>query len=211
MSATFVYTHWIKKTFFLSFFVLLIVSCNNNRKQDIPKQETPKALDDKSSSYELLSKRSYEDLVESLYNEVVAKDTDLKKIEETIDELAVSKSDSTYLFDQFNNKNQSYFNAAEKHISGIKDSLLRNKMKTLLANNLIKYTSSIKKHKDLLSAMEAKNLTIADLHSVLKIVKTLPLMEKYQSDHLPATKPLENYIQLQDATIKFSDSLLRIQ
>jgi uncharacterized protein YdiU (UPF0061 family) len=197
------------KIFISTILVLTLASCNNTRTQDKPKQETPKALEDKTSSYELVSKRGYDDLVESLYNELVSKNIDLKKLEEKIEELNKSKTDTTNLFDKFNKKNQSYFSAANRHIAEIKDSLLRDKMRNLISNNLTKYNSSIVRHNDLLKIIETKNLTIADLHNILKIVKTLPLIEKYQYDNLPSTKSFEGYIKRQDETIKFADTLTK--
>ena len=118
---------------------MTLASCDNTHTQDKPKQETPKALEDKSSSYEIVSKRSYDDLVESLYKELVTKDIDLKKLEDKIDELNNSKTDTTELFDKFNGKNQSYFNSADRHVSEINDSLVREKMKNILALQLAKY------------------------------------------------------------------------
>ena len=186
---------------------MTLASCSNNRTQDKPKQETPKALEDKSSTYEIVSKRSYYDLVESLYTELLTKDIDLKKLEDKIDELNKSKSDTTELFDNFNAKNESYFNSAERHIADIKDSLIRDKIKNLVASQLTKYNSRIARHKELLKLIEAKQLTISDLHNVLKIIRTLPLIDKYQKDNLTSTKSFEGYIKQQAEIIKLADTL----
>lgn len=197
------------KTFLLLIFVLSLASCNNNRTQENPKPETPKALEDKSASYDVISKRSDGDLVESIYNELVSKNSDLKKLEDKIDELNKGKRDSTSSFNKFNEKNQAYFISADWHIAGIKDSLLREKMKVLIASNLTNYNSSISKHKELLKIIENKNLTIADLHIIVKIVNTLPLIDKYQKDNLPGTKTFEGYIKQQDEAIKLADTLTK--
>jgi len=197
----------MKTKIFISFLVLTLASCSNNRTQDKPKQETPKALEDKSSTYEIVSKRSYYDLVESLYTELLTKDIDLKKLEDKIDELNKSKSDTTELFDNFNAKNESYFNSAERHIADIKDSLIRDKIKNLVASQLTKYNSRIARHKELLKLIEAKQLTISDLHNVLKIIRTLPLIDKYQKDNLTSTKSFEGYIKQQAEIIKLADTL----
>jgi uncharacterized protein YdiU (UPF0061 family) len=197
------------KIFISTIFVLTLASCNNTRTQDRPKQETPKALEDKTSSFGLVSKRGYDDLVESLYSELMNKNIDLKKLEDKIDELNKSKNDTTNLFDQYNEKNQSYFNAANGHIAEIKDSLLRDKMRNLISKNLTKYNSSIVRHNDLLKIIETKNLRIEDLHNILKIVKTLPLIEKYQHDNLPSINPFEGYIKRQEETIKLADTLIK--
>ncbi|MDB5200652.1 MAG: hypothetical protein JWQ27_61 [Ferruginibacter sp.] len=189
--------------------ILALTSCSDNRTQEKPKQETPKALQDNSSSYEIISKRSSDDLVESLYNELMTKNIDLKTLEDKIDELNTSKSDTIELFDKFDKKNQSYFNSADNHISDIKDSFLRDNMKLLIANDLKKYDASVARHNELLKIIEAKGLTLSDLHNILKIVKTLPLIEKYQRDNLPNTKSFEGYIKRQDESIKLADTLAK--
>ena len=195
------------KIFISTILVLTFASCDNTRTQDKPKQETPQALEDKSSSYELISKRGYDDLVESLYNELVTKDIDLKKLEDKIDELNKSKNDTTDLFDKYNGKNRSYFSSADRHVVNIKDSLLRDKMKILVINQLSKYNSRIGKHNELLKIIDAKQMTISDLHNVLKIVRTLPLIDKYQNDNLTDTKSFEGYIKHQEKAIQLVDTL----
>ncbi len=197
----------INKLFIAAFILLTFASCSNNRTKDQPVQETSKALEDESSSYKIVSKRGYEDLVESLYYELVSKDLELKKFEDKLEELNKSKGDSTELFEKFNSKNQSYFGSAERYVAEINDSLLRDKIKFLLANNLTKYNSKIAKHSELLKLIESKQMTIADLHNVLKIVKTLSVIDKYQNDNLPDTKSLEGYIKQQEQTIKLADTL----
>ena len=195
------------KIFISTILVLTFASCDNTRTQDKPKQETPQALEDKSSSYELVSKRGYDDLVESLYNELVTKDIDLKKLEDKIDELNKSKHDTTELFDKYDGKNQSYFSSADRHVVDIKDSLLRNKMRIIVTNQLSKYNSRIGKHNELLKIIDAKQMTISDLHNVLKIVRTLPLIDKYQNDNLTDTKSFEGYIKHQEKAIQLVDTL----
>jgi|APTNR8051073442_1049403.scaffolds.fasta_scaffold00582_11 DNA anti-recombination protein RmuC len=190
--------------FLATILVLALVSCDNTRTKEISK-----ALTIQSPSYDYSSKRGYDDLVENLYKELVSQNMDLKKLEDKIDELQKSKEDTLNLFNQFTQKNQSYFNSVNDHISGIQDSLLRDKTKALIANNLAKYNTSVARHNELLQLIQAKNLTINDLHKILKIVKTLPLMEQYQSDNLPDVKSLEGYIKQQDGVIKYADTLLQ--
>lgn len=113
------------------------------------------------------------------------------------------------MFDNFNEKNQSYFNSADRHIAGIKDSLVRDKIKTLVSAQLSKYNSKIAKHKELLKLIESKQMTISDLHNVLKIIRTLPLIDKYQNDNIPNTKSLEDYLKKQDKVITIADTLTK--
>lgn len=147
--------------------------------------------------------------MQQLYNELESKNIGLKQLEDKINELYSSKSDSTNEFAQFNEKNQEYFASANRHIATIRDSVLRDKVKGLMEENIKKYTASVAKHKELLKLIETKDLSIADLHTLLKIVKTLPLIEKYQQEQLPGTKSLEGYSKQQDAALKMEDSLSR--
>ena len=198
----------IHKIFIPTLIVLTLFSCNNDQqKSSRPNDTIPTALADNKSSYEIISKRAYEDMVESLYNELVSKDIKLKELETTIDELKKSKGDTIEPFDNFNRKNLSYFNSVDIHVSAIKDSLLRMKMKKLVEVQVAKYNASIKGHEGLLSLISSKELTMDDLHQVLKIVKTLPMIDKYQTNSLPSKKPLEKYIEKQKQTIRLADSL----
>lgn len=196
------------KIFLSTILVFTLASCHQNSIQDRPQQETPKALED-NSSYEIVSKRGSEDLVENLYNELISKDVELKRLEVKINDLRSSKNDSLELFNKFNRKMQLYFSTIDSHVSGIEDSLLRDKMKLLIAGHLAKYNSRIAKHNELLKSIAINDTSISDLHTVLKIVKTLPVMEKYQQDHLPTTKQLEGYIKQQDQTIHLADTLVK--
>ena len=173
------------------------------------KQETPKALQDKSSSLDIVSKRGSDDLVESLYNEFADKTPELKRLDDMIDNLTKSKNDSTELFDNYNSKNQLYFQSANRHVEVIKDSLLRDKMKRLIALSLTTYNASILQHNNIINSIETKSLTLADLHTVLKIARTLPIIERYQSENLPITKPLEGFSKQLDEAIKYADTITK--
>lgn len=185
-------------------------ACNYSRRQNNQQQEIPKALEDKSAASEIISKSRYDaDLVESLYNELAEKNEDLKTLENKIQALNESKSDSTASFDGFNNKNRSYYASANRHIDGLSDSLLKTKMRTLITASLKSYNGITGRHDTLHKIIDAQGLTLADLHTVLKITRTLPLIEKYQRYNLPPAKPLEGYKQKQTEAIKLADTLIK--
>jgi Na+-transporting NADH:ubiquinone oxidoreductase subunit NqrC len=190
----------------ISIVLTIIVSCNNNRLQ--PQQETPKALDENDKSYSLVTKRGYdEDILESLYGELVDKTPELEKLEEDIDIIYSSKVDSLEAFTNFDSKNDRYYNSAGIHSQGIKDSLLRQKMKNLIQASLTNYNSLTAPHNNLLNSIESKQATLGDVHTALKIVRTLPVIAKYQKNSLPDTKPLEGYSQKLSKTIREAQTL----
>ena len=194
----------MRKLLFISTVLATILSCNNSR----PQQETPKALEEKDKSYSLVSKRGYdEDILESLYGELVDKTPELKKLEEDIDIIYESKNDSLQAFTSFDARNDRYYHSAGIHAQRIKDSLLRQKMKTLIQASLANYTSLTAPHNNLLKSIESKQATLGDVHTALKIVRTLPVIAKYQKNSLPDTKPLEGFSQKLSKTISEAERL----
>jgi hypothetical protein len=194
----------------LIFIFLSLISCDNSRQKAKPNQEIPKALDDTKSSYDIVSKSRWpDDLVESLYGELVEKTPELSQLEDKIENLRKSMGDSTESFNLYNQKNQAYFSAVNGHIEQIKDTVLRDKMKALITVNLSKYNAKVSPHLALLKAIEDKNVSLNDLHSVLKITRTLPLIEKYQQEHLPTTKSIKGFSKRLDETLKYADTLVK--
>jgi hypothetical protein len=195
----------------LSILFCVLLSCNNRPPAQQPAPDTPEALQEKKSGgIDLsLSKSRYdrEDLVESLYDELVDKTPELKDIEERIDYLSDAKTDSVKDFNFFDQKNNSYYGSANAHADRITDSLLRDRIRSIITVSQAKYKAQIKRHTDLVEFMDSKSVKLGDLHIVLKLVKTLTMIEKHQKDNIPSAKPIEQVIREYDKTIQKVDSL----
>ena len=187
--------------------LITITSCSGSHTEDKHKEDLPKALENKSSSYETMSKRGYDDLLESLYNELIENTPELKQFENGIVKLQESKSDSIGSFYKFNTKNQSYFGSANAHIEQIKDSVLQGKMKLLIANSFLKYNANISRHSAIIKYIETNEITLNDLHTVLKITRTLPLVEKFQKNNLPSNAPLDGFANELKKIVQLADTL----
>jgi hypothetical protein len=193
----------------LSFICFAVTSCNDSKPKTDEHNETPKALEDKSSSYEIISKRGYGDLIESLYKELADKNPELNELEMQIKHLAESKGDSAASFNNYDNKNKTYYASAGNHLAQLKDTLLKQKIKQLIEGSTSRYNRSVTPHNDLLKAIDSKHTTLHDLHVVLKITRTLPLIEKYQEDAFPSTHGLNRYAGALDKTIRYADTLTK--
>ncbi len=147
-------------------------------------------------------------MVESLYSELVDKTPELKNLESEITAVRESQKDSTESFETYNGKNQSYYTSANNHAAQIQDSVLREKMKSIISSSSTKYKTRIAAHSNLLDNINKKNIALNDLHYMLKLVRTLPLIEKYQIDRKPSTKPLEGFERQLDKTLKHGASLV---
>ena len=199
----------IKQIVILISAVLTLTCCKHETARVPDKMETPKALEEKSGSLDVISKRGDGDLVETLYAELVEKTPVLKELEVRIDDVSKSEGDSTKSFDAFDSKNKSYYNSASGHAEQIKDSVLREKIKELVATSLGNYNSYTSRQKDILKSIESKKMTLSDLHIILKITKTLAVIEKFQKDNQPSINSLEGYLKQINGVIKNADSVLK--
>ncbi len=180
--------------------VFTSVSCRNNQKK-----VQPKALEDKNTSYSIASTRSYTDLVEDLYKELATNNPELKSIEAKIKMFSEVQIDSIASYSHFVEKNNSYYNTANQHIETIKDSLIRDEIKSIVTHHLAQYNSRVAIHNELLKRIETNQNKISDLYKALKIIKTLPLIDQYQKDNLPGTSPFDRFIKQQEEIIKLID------
>jgi predicted house-cleaning noncanonical NTP pyrophosphatase (MazG superfamily) len=191
------------------FIFVLLAACKNNKGQENQQPEIPKALEDKGS-FSSITKREYNNnVVEDLYNELVEKTPELKTLENQIDNLNNGRNDSAEIFNTYNGKNTLYYAEASQTVGLIKDSLIKEKIRELIANSNTKYSAKISEHAKLLAAIDTKLSTLEDLHTYLKVKRTFPIMEKYQSDNLPSTKPINAYNRQVDATLILIDTLVK--
>lgn len=194
---------------FLLCIVFVNISCRNSRKGVDKNDDTPIALQENNSSTDFYSKRSYEDILEHLYSEYADKNPSLKSLEKEIHLLENSKTDSISNLILFQSKNENYYHSADAHLALIKDSILKNRVKDLINSSNNKYKDGIMNQTDLLATINEKSQELADLHNLLKIIKTIPLIEKYQQDKMPDPLPLKGYIHSLDETIQTTNALIK--
>lgn len=188
----------IKKLILFLFIVL--TSCGGNEsKNENPKNEIPKALQNKAS-INIGRYRSNDDLPEELYQELVSKNIELKKLETQLEDF--NTKDTLNIFYNYNGKSENYYTYANSYANSIKDSILKNKVLNLLKNSDEKYNKKITELNQLVESIYQKQRDIRDYHSALKIVLTIPLIEKYQKDNLPEKSPFEKVIENQNLLLE---------
>jgi len=189
--------------------LILLMSCSGPqfRPNNNPPKETPKALQDQTSDIRSLSKRTNNDLVEELYQGLAYEHTELKAIEKEIANVSADKNNLNNEFANYDYKSQGFYNAASGKLGLISDSTLKLKLSNLIQESLNKYDVKTASAKSLLKLIEHKNLSVNDYHIALMIIKTLPLIEKYQADNLPDSKLFKDMLKRQNMLIKRMDSL----
>jgi hypothetical protein len=179
-----------------------MVCCGEKRTNNKPvEQETPKALQDNKLAIKSYS-RSGTDMIDELYQELVDKSPELKKLEDDLGIINSKASDLETNFNAYNQKSNSYYYSANEKTSAITDSLLRKKILAIITNNKNLYDNKTASVNSLRKLISDNSSTIKDSYSVLKIVLTLQLIEKYQNDNLPDKKNFKDIIKEQEKLIQ---------
>ncbi|MES2134251.1 MAG: hypothetical protein V4506_18035 [Bacteroidota bacterium] len=188
----------------------VLLSCAGKTEQTITKEEleTPAAL--RNNKYDISSgyKRSSEDLTEALYTELVDKDKALKTLEEDLKTYRSGFNKPSENFNSYNDKSIGYYYSVNHKIESISDSVLKHKMASFIAESNERYLKTTEKLNSFLKLIEQNNLSIQDQHTVLKIVLTVPLIEKYQTDQLPDGKEFKEMINSQKKLIKRTEDFI---
>ena len=191
------------------FIMTLLVSCGERQADNNKptKQETPKALQDDKLDIKIYSRSGSGNLTEELYQELVGKTPALKKLEDDLDAFSQKPSDLNEKFQQYDRKSNRYYSSANNIASSITDSLLKNKIMTLITTSNNKYSTKTAELNSLLKQISKNDATLDDHHSVLKIVLTLPIIGKYQDDNKPNKKEFKDLIIQQEKLTLRTDSL----
>ena len=149
------------------------------------------------------------DLIENLYKELIEKDQSLTQLEKEINKLQESKDDSLKAFTLYEHNNKEYYANFQKHLGDIKDSILRKRMKKILDSSMSDYKIKILSQQKVFDSTNDMYRSLSDLHWLLKLSKTLDVIENYQEKNLPDTTRLkQTMFQLNNAIHK-TDSLMK--
>lgn len=145
--------------------------------------------------------------VESFYNDLLENSPTLKKLEKDLSDMRIHENDLDDKKHSFEYKPDQYYNDAKYKATLIQDSVLKRKMLSLIQNSNTHYNSKLTSLNSLMDQMSQNNIKLEDHHSVLKLVLTLPIIEKYQKDNYPNEKEYKEFIQTQSRMIQRMDSL----
>ena len=186
--------------------LILLFSCNEpQRETDMkqPEKENPKPLQTDESA--IKSFRGQHDLTQELYDELVSKNADLQKLEKDIEDFNPNTASEKYF--TYDNKSTNFYNSADEKSTSINDSLLRKRILSLILTSKDKYQNRTNELKSILKHISQNKLTLNDHHVVLKIILTLPLIEKYQKDNIPDKNEFNSLDTEQQKLIKRTDIL----
>lgn len=172
----------------LAVFILMIgqifgmSACSNSRNSD--EQNLPAALQEKSSINDLVgySSRSYDDLIEQLFNEIKENRSDVAEIAEAFDAKSEQLNKELDLLYKFDGKSTQYYGTAEDKLSSITDSILSAEMAQIVGTSKSAWTASLKNRDALAEKLRKNAQSLEDQFMVLKIRLTMPQIEAYQKE-----------------------------
>lgn len=185
------------------FLMLWIPACKSPKKEN----ETPRALQNKSVDVSEYTKRVNYDLVDNLYDELEEKNPALKSLATEARLLEKLKQDSTRHYLQFVSKNMAYYAAAIRQSGSIKDSILRKQVIAIMDSSRNDFNGQLEGHQSLVKYLDSAKTLLADHLIVLKLIKTMDLMEDYQQKQMPDSAGIRILLQKYLALISVTDSL----
>jgi hypothetical protein len=197
----------MKKTFLSLLCVTLLASCFNDNSNE---NEDPVIVASETSySKDIYSKRSSrEDLVGRLYDEKLKNSKELAELDDAIS-IAKRYSDSTKGFADYDEKSNDYYTVANMHTGAITDSVLRQKIQSIVKSSLEKYGLLTAQHKQLLSNLDSNNTRISDLEIAMKVLITLSDIQNYQKKNLPSPESMQKAVQKQQDVLQKTTSIVK--
>jgi hypothetical protein len=184
----------------------LLLSCGGDRQssdiKDVEK-ENPKPL--QTDEIAISSFRGQYDLTQELYEELVRKNAELQKLEKDIE--AFNPNVASEKFFKYDNKSVNFYNSANEKANSITDSLLKKRISSIILTSKNKYQIKTNELNSILNSISQNTTKLKDHHSVLKIILTLPLIEKYQKDNIPDKNEFNSLDTEQQKLIKRIDNL----
>ncbi|MFD0748777.1 hypothetical protein ACFQZS_01400 [Mucilaginibacter calamicampi] len=167
-------------------FAILLSSCSNPPAGSKPDQAMPKALqnDEKISDVISIKRMGYGNLIQELYDDAVSKDPELEKLEKELAAFNEVKGDSLTKVERFKAKSVEFYSSGSNLSETIADSTLRKKISAILEASNKQYQSKTNKLTRLSKFIEQNEADIKDYHTMLKLMVTLPVIEKYQNQQL---------------------------
>lgn len=182
----------------IAFFSLIFMTSCQEKENNSRNNKTPKALQEDNIDFGRF--RSNNDLVDDLYMELVDKSPELKKLETELE--AIKNRDTLNLFNNYAQKSDDYYRSAKNKTGMIKDSVMKNKILSLIENSNEKYIEKTTELQKLVKTIHQKQNDINDYHTALKVILTIPLIEKYQNEHLPQKNPFEKIIEKENQLLE---------
>lgn len=167
-------------------------------------------MEEKVLDVSTLTKRTYSDMLDNIFNELQEEYPQFDKVEKEIELLKKMRNDSNAYFLKYNGHNETYYNVANLHIEQITDSVLKSRMHLLIDSSKRTYYESISNYRMYNSKLDSAIAELHDWFEVLKITTTLNKIHEYQQVNKFDTASLIILKEKVNAAANSVDSLVKI-
>jgi len=158
-----------------------------------PALQEPTVADEVTSS---LSRGKYgTDLVNALFDDVLESDTALRALMKALRTQQLSHEERTRAFHLYEMQNDQYYASALVHAGKLTDTLERADQVLVLAESERRYDSGMTKRRALIEEYARSSARTEDLVELVKLQRTLALMESYQRTARPDSSLLQDELQ----------------
>jgi len=130
------------------------------------------------------------DLVEELYDQAVKQNSNLESLEEDIEKFYKKKDEAMGKYNSFVYYNSRYYTDAKSKASRITDAATRQKTNDIISKSETAYNAKLTNWQNTIATLNAGEKELSDLHVLLKIATTEPMIQKYQNTSLPDNSKL---------------------
>lgn len=173
--------------------LLICTACNNSSQNNTKAQkDAPKPLQENSDDFSSIKSSRGANLVDDIYADQLQKRPELQKLEDLIKHFDDGAPDSLMQFTGYARKSEGYYRSANNLLLNIKDTVLRAHFKEIIDQSQHKYKDTINQFTVLINHIDSNRTRVTDYHQALKLLVTLPVIERYQFENLPDLKSTAN-------------------
>lgn len=125
------------------------------------------------------------DLVDELYEQAVKQNNSLESIEDDIEKFYKNRNEAIEKYNSYIAYNNRYYTDAKSKAATINNAATKQRANDIISKSEAKYKFKITDWQNTIAALNANERELNDLHALLKILITEPMIEKYQTSGLP--------------------------
>ena len=125
------------------------------------------------------------DLVEELYDQAVRQNDNLKSIEEGIEKFYKNKEDAIEKYSSYTSYNNRYYTDAKSKAATITDAAAKQKANDIISKSEAAYRTKTADWQNTIAALNANERELNNLHALLQVMITEPIIVKFQNSSLP--------------------------
>jgi hypothetical protein len=123
----------------------------------------------------------YKNLVDELYYQAVKQNSSLEAIDEDMERFYKKKDDALEKYNSFTAYNNRYYNDARAEAAAIQDAAQRQAAHDLINASEARYKTKLVGWQSDIATLNSNEKELKNLYARLKIITTLPVIEKFQT------------------------------